>query len=174
MFPFEKIKTLYFKKNYHRIKLQWLTVLPSVKGFKTNDRKQTFENWPLLFRFNLNFSHNIQLMGHLIWPFFFTAKANFHISSWTQSSPIWPEVCLSRPHYHGHDHPSLSLIKRQQNWVITQGASDIVQSQDGQCEQERRDWLGEKPKFWIVREQSRNLWPIKRVITVDIFIGIWE
>lgn len=63
MFPFEKIKTLYFKKKYHKTTLQWLSVLPLVMGSKTNDRKQTFEDWPLLFWFDLNFSHNTKLLG---------------------------------------------------------------------------------------------------------------
>lgn len=35
-----------------------------------------------------------------------------------RSSPVWPG--LSRLQHHGLDHPSLSLIKRQQNWVMTQ------------------------------------------------------
>lgn len=44
MFPFEKIKTVDFKKNYHKTTLRWLSVLPLVMGSKTNARKQTFED----------------------------------------------------------------------------------------------------------------------------------
>lgn len=61
------------------------------------------------------------------------------------------------------------LVKRQQSWVMTQGASDIIQSQDRQCEEGRRAFgsFG-KTKVLNLQRALQGSMPFTRGIVIAI------